>query len=79
MHIFFFASFQDVNPIENLWALLNHHVNKVAKPTTKDAHIAAIKNFWKTRVTPELCQKYIGHIQKVLPVVVEREGQATGY
>ena len=25
------------------------------------------------------CQKYIGHLKKVLPAVIKREGNATGY
>ena len=52
-------SFQDMNPIENVWAQLKHYVNKVAKPTKKEEHIAAIKEFWETKVTPQLCQRYI--------------------
>ena len=48
-----------MNPIENVWAQLKHYVNKVAKPTKKEEHIAAIKEFWETKVTPQLCQRYI--------------------
>ena len=37
-----------------------------------------IEDFWST-VTPEKCRKYIGHIQRVLPVVVEGQGKASGF
>ena len=34
---------------------------------------------WSDRVDAEKCSRYIGHLQKVLPVVVEREGKASGH
>ena len=40
--------------------------------------LKGIEEFWLT-VTQEKCRKYIGHIQRVLPVVVERGGKASGF
>ena len=34
--------------------------------------------FWET-VTVEKCRKYIKHLKKVLPKVIERGGGPTGY
>jgi hypothetical protein len=48
------------------------------KPTTKQELIDAIRSFWET-VTPELCQKYINHLERVLPEVVLNNGLATKY
>lgn len=70
--------FQDINPIENMWAALKHSIQKVHKPQTKEELLQAISSFWAT-VTPEMCQRYIRHQDKVLPAVVENSGRATGY
>ena len=69
----------DMNPIENLWAELKHFLRKCVKPSTKDELVNGISNFWATKVTPSKCRRYIGHLQKVLPKVVERQGKASGY
>ena len=68
----------DLNPIENMWHELKHHIRSRVKPRRKDELEDGIRDFWKT-VTPEKCRKYIGHIQRVLPAVVEREGKASGF
>lgn len=68
----------DMNPIENLWHELKTHLRSRVKPRCKDELLAGIKQYWAT-VTPEKCRKYIGHIQRVLPAVVERNGKATGF
>ena len=41
--------------------------------------VKGITDFWDTRVTPEKCRRYIAHLQKVLPIVVERQGKASGH
>ena len=73
------AESPDLNPIENVWHQLKTHIRKTVKPKTKDELIQGIKEFWGSVVTPSLCQKYISHLQKVLPVVVARNGKATGF
>ena len=30
-------------------------------------------------MTPEVCSKYIGHLQKVIPKVIEKDGGPSGY
>ena len=68
----------DLNPIENLWHELKEHICQEVKPKTKDELINGICEFWDT-VDVHKCTKYIGHLRKVIPKVIEMEGAATGY
>ena len=68
----------DINPIENLWHEMKEYVRREVKPHTKDELVTGIKEFWNT-VDVEKCTKYIRHLRKVLPKVIEVEGAATGY
>ena len=72
------AESPDLNPIENLWHELKEYIRRVVKPKVKEELIRGIREFWTT-VDEAKCQKYIGHLKKVLPAVIEREGNATGY
>ena len=69
----------DLNPIELLWHKLKHFLQNQVKPKTKEELMDGIERFWSKRVDAEKCSRYIGHLQKVLPVVVEREGTASGH
>ena len=68
----------DLNPIENLWHELKEYLRRVIKPMTKDQLVHGIELFWKT-VTVTKCKKYIGHLNKVIPKVIELQGAASGY
>ena len=68
----------DLNPIENLWHELKEYLRRVVKPMTKDQLVQGIGQFWKT-VTVTKCRKYIGHLHKVIPKVIELQGAASGY
>ena len=68
----------DLNPIENLWHELKEYIRRVVKPMTKDQLVHGIEQFWKT-VTVTKCRKYIGHLHKVIPKVIELQGAASGY
>ena len=72
------AKSPDCNPIENLWHELKEYNRRVIKPKTKDELIEGIKKFWETVIVAK-CVKYINHLKKVLPKVVELNGAATGY
>ena len=66
------------HPIENLWHELKEFLRARVKPRNQEELIEGIKSFWGT-VTPEKCCKYIGHLNKVIPKVIELHGDATGY
>ena len=68
----------DLNPIENLWHELKEYIRREVKPTTKEQLIDGIVEFWQT-VDTHKCKKYIGHLRKVIPKVIELNGEATGY
>lgn len=72
------AESPDLNPIENMWHELKEFIRREVKPKTKQELIEGILTFWET-VTVEKCNKYINHLKKVIPRVVELEGAATGY
>ena len=40
--------------------------------------MSGIEEFWQT-LTPEIYRKYIGHLQKVMPKVVDVDGNPSGY
>ena len=69
----------DLNPIELIWHELKHFLRTIEKPSTKDELLSGITRFWQERMTAEKCTKYIEHLQKVVPLVVEREGRASGH
>lgn len=72
------AESPDFNPIENLWHELKEYIRQEIKPKTKEDLIDGIEQFWET-VDQAKCRKYIGHLRKVIPKVIELEGAATGY
>lgn len=68
----------DLNPIENMWHELKEFLRREVKPKTKDELVGGIQQFWDT-VTGEKCRKYIRHLHKVIPRIIELDGAATGY
>ena len=68
----------DLNPIENLWHELKEYLRAKVKPRNLAELKAGIKAFWLT-VSPQKCSKYIRHLDKVIPRVIELQGEATGY
>ena len=68
----------DLNPIENLWHELKEHLRAKVKPRNQNELVAGIKSFWTT-VDSAKCTKYIHHLKKVIPRVIEMQGDATGY
>ena len=72
------AKSPDMNPIENLWHELKEYICREVKPRTKDELVDGISKFWET-VTVEKCNRYINHLKKVIPRVIELNGEPTGY
>lgn len=50
----------------------------MVKPKAKQELIDGILEFW-SRVDVAKCRKYIGHLQKVIPAVIDNKGNATGF
>ena len=53
-------------------------MRREVKPKTKQELIEGIRTFW-ARVDIHKCRRYIGHLRKVLPKIIEVQGGATGY
>jgi len=70
------AESPDLNPIENLWHKLKEFIRREVKQMTKDELIN--ERFWRT-VDVAKCTKYIRHLRKVIPKVIECHGEPTGY
>ena len=68
----------DLNPIENVWGSLKQYLRNVYKPKNLDELKEGIKQFWAT-LTPTVCTRYIQHLKKVIPKVIEHEGGPSGY
>ena len=72
------AESPDINPIENLWHELKEYIHREVKPRVKEELVQGIVAFWQT-VDVQKCAKYIKHLRKVIPRVIELNGEATGY
>ena len=72
------ASSPDLNPIENVWGSMKQYLRTYIKPKTVPELKEGIKHFWKT-LTPQVCSKYIDHLRKVVPKVIEVNGEPSGY
>ena len=62
----------DLNLIENMWHELKEYIRREVKPKTKDELIDGIVEFWGS-VSGEKCRKYIRHLHKVIPRIIEVE------
>ena len=72
------AESPDCNPIENLWHELKEFLRREIKPKTKEQLICGIEDFCKT-VDVNKCRRYIQHLKKVVPKVIQLNGGLTGY
>ena len=68
----------DLNPIENYWGSLKQYLRSLYKPTNLEELLNGIEEFWQTLI-PDVCKKYISHLQKVMPKVVQVDGNPSGY
>ena len=59
----------DLNPIENLWHELKEFIRQDVKQEMKDDLVSGILWFWAT-VDFSKCQKYIRHLDKVIPKII---------
>ena len=57
---------------------MQEYLRREVKPVTKEALVRGISDFWST-VDISKCRRYIGHLRKVVPKIIEVKGEATGY
>ena len=72
------ASSPDLNPIENIWGSMKQYLRTHVKPRTIEQLKVGIKQFWQT-LTPGVCRRYVSHMKKVIPKVIEEGGGPSGY
>ena len=68
----------DLNPVELVWGSLKQYLRNSAKPKNLAELKQGIKQFWRT-LMPEVCWKYISHLKKVIPKIIQVEGDPSGY
>ncbi len=68
----------DLNPIENVWGSMKTYLRDNVKPHNQETLIGGIRDFWKM-LTPDVCRKYVGHLKKVVPKVMEEKGGLSGF
>ena len=68
----------DLNPFKNMWHEMKEYLRREVKPRMKDKLGDGIQEFWGS-VSGEKCRKYIRHLKKVIPQLIELGGAATGY
>ena len=68
----------DCNLIENLWHELKECQRRVIKPHSKQELVDGIMQSWETVDIPK-CKRYVRHLRKVIPRVIELSRDATGY
>ena len=68
----------DINPIEKLWHELKEFLRREVKPKIKEELVGGVEQFGAT-VDVAKCTRYIRHLRKVVPKVIELEAKATGH
>ena len=67
----------DLNPIE-VWGSMKTYLGDKHKPKNLEQLKEGIRTYWK-KPTPEVCRRYIDHLQKVMPVVIQEQGAPSGH
>ena len=57
---------------------MQEFLRRDVKPESKNELVDGIMRFWGTVTVPK-CRKYIQHLQKVIPIIIEVNGEATGF
>ena len=72
------AESPDLNPIEKVWGMMKTFLRDKHKPRNLGELKEGIERFWRT-MTPEMCTRYINHLQKVVPDIVAADGEPCGH
>ena len=67
------AESPDLNPTEKVWGSMKTYLRGKCKTRCLPELKLGIRTYW-SKLTPELCSRYIDQLQKVMPIVVEEEG-----
>ena len=71
-------NFPDLNPIENLWVIMNNHLG-TNRPDTIEEFINILIGVWEN-ISWEIMENLIKSMNKRIELVIEREGQSiNGY
>jgi len=71
------AQSPDLNPIENLWSILDYSV-RTRKPTNEAALFQTLSNAWAA-ISPNTLQSLVTSMPSRCQAVIEASGYATGY
>ena len=73
------AQSPDLNPIENLWALIKRKLaSEFSTPKTRSELIANVETIWNG-ISPELCQNLSDSMTNRLKEVLQNKGDSTSY
>ena len=68
----------DINPIENLWAIVKAKV-RYKMPTGKKSLLSAIIQCWHHEISPELCMKLVDSLPRPINALISSKGGHTKY
>ena len=73
------AQSPDLNPLENLWAIVKQRVyNFPTPPKNKDELWARVQEVWYS-ITPEECRKLVASVPESIQAVIKSKGGYTRY
>lgn len=72
------AQSPDLNPIENLWEILQHHRQSNQRPKNKEELWQECQAAWN-RISADTCRKLVESMPKRIQAVIENEGGNTKY
>ena len=62
-------SSSDLKPIENVWGSMKNYLHTHAKP----------KEYRTKTLTLDACKRYVGHLRRVIPKVIEVDSAPSGF
>jgi len=72
----------DLNPVELVWGSLKTYLRNSHFTPGVPRNLSSLKDgiakFWQ-QLTPDKCKAYIMHIHRVIPVVLAKHGEASGF